>query len=97
MMNKLQENLIILNACMMIIAAFCIIGLMFNIADLSDEVTELRHDVEFKNNQLSTLWAEIHSSKQINADLNNKNRELRGYNNFLESQNAMLLDREAKE
>lgn len=93
-MSKLQQNLIVLNAYMLIMAAFCIIGLMFNIADLSDEVTELRYEIEFKNNQTQTLWAEVNSSKQINRELNEKNRELRGYTNFLESQNAMLMEKE---
>lgn len=95
-MSKLNKGLMILIAIGLVFAVICQVGLMGKIIELNNQITKQSYKIANKDLQLSILWQEINSSQKINAELNNKNSELRGYTNFLESQNAMLLDREAE-
>lgn len=88
--SKLNEYLMITIAITLIFAAIVLVG-------LGAMVETLNHKVDNKDLQLSILWQETNSLQEINAEINNKNSELRGYTNFLESQNKMLMEREESE
>lgn len=96
-MSKLDKSLMILIAITLIFGAIVLVGLRATVDDLNRKVSEQHYKIANKDLQLSILWQEINSAQKINAELNNKNRELRGYTNFLESQNAMLMEREVTE
>lgn len=85
--SKLDKSLMILIAITLIFSAIALVG-------LGTMVETLNHKIDNKNLQLSILWQETNSLQEINAEMNNKNSELRGYTNFLESQNKMLMERE---
>lgn len=93
-MNKLNKGLMVLVAVMSLIAVGWQIKLTYTIIGLNQHIIDQRYKIANKDLQLSILWQEIDSLQKINMEMNNKNSELRGYTNFLESQNAMLLDRE---
>lgn len=96
-MIKLNKGLMILIAVTLIFAAISQVLLLGTIFDLTQKAIDQHYKIANKDLQLSILWQEINSAQEINAELNNKNRELRGYNNFLESQNKMLMDKEGME
>ena len=83
--SKLDKNLMIIIAITMIFSAIALVG-------LGAMVETLNHKIDNKDLQLSILWQETNSLQEINAEMNNKNSELRGYTNFLESQNKMLME-----
>lgn len=95
-MSKLNKGLMILVAIGLVFAAICQVGLMGKVIELNNQTTEQSYKIANKDLQLSILWQEIGSLQKINMELNNKNSELRGYTNFLESQNKMLMDKGAE-
>lgn len=96
-MSKLNKGLMILVAIGLVFAAICQVGLMGKVIELNNQITEQSYKIANKDLQLSILWQETNSLQEINMELNNKNSELRGYTNFLESQNKMLMNREEVE
>lgn len=95
--SKLNKGLMVLVAVMSLIAVGWQVKLAYTVIDLNQHIIDQHYKIANKDLQLSILWQEINSAQKINAELNNKNRELRGYTNFLESQNAMLMEREVTE
>lgn len=91
-MTKLNKSLIALIIVAIVAASICLFGLRSYVIELDNRLNNQNYKIANKDLQLSILWKEINSAKEINAEMNNKNRELRGYNNFLESQNEMLMD-----
>lgn len=94
--SKLDKCLMIVIAITLIFAAIVQVGLWDTVDDLNREVSEQHYKIANKDLQLSILWKEINSAQEINMEMNNKNRELKGYNNFLEPQNKMLMDKGAE-
>lgn len=85
-MSKLNKSLMITIAITLIFVGIALVGLIGKVIELDNKISN-------KNLQLSILWQETNSLQEINAEMNNKNSELRGYTNFLESQNKMLMDK----
>lgn len=94
--SKLDKCLMVVIAITLIFAAIVQVGLRATVEDLNRKVSEQHYKIANKDLQLSILWQEIGSLQKINAEMNNKNSELRGYTNFLESQNAMLMEKESE-
>lgn len=92
-MSKLNKGLMVLVAVMALISVGWQIKLTYTIIDLNQHIIDQHYKIANKDLQLSILWQEIDSLQKINMEMNNKNSELRGYTNFLESQNAMLMDK----
>lgn len=96
-MSKLDKCLMVVIAITLIFAAIVLVGLRATVDDLNRKVMDQSYKIANKDLQLSILWQETNSLQEINAEMNNKNSELRGYTNFLESQNKMLMNREEVE
>lgn len=83
-----------LDKCLMITITITLIFSAIVLVGLGAMVETLNHKIANKDLQLSILWQETNSLQEINAEMNNKNSELRGYTNFLESQNKMLMNKD---
>lgn len=90
--SKLDKSLMLLIAITLIFTAIALVGLRATVDDLNRKVMDQHYKIANKDLQLSILWQETNSLQEINAEMNNKNSELRGYTNFLESQNKMLME-----
>lgn len=95
--SKLDKCLMVVIAITLIFASIVQFGLIGKVIELDNQITKQSYKIANKDLQLSILWQEVGSLQEINAEMNNKNSELRGYTNFLESQNKMLMNREEVE
>lgn len=85
-MTKFQHKLLSLTIV-------CALSMFFSHFYLVKQVSEIKETNQRQQLEITVYKNELKEQQEIHAFLNEKNRELRGQNNFLESQNKMLLDK----
>lgn len=85
-MNKFQHKLLSLTIV-------CALSMFFSQFYLVRQMSEVNEINQRQQLEITVYKNELEDQQKIHKFLNDKNRELRGQNNFLESQNKMLLDK----
>lgn len=86
-MNKFQHKLLSLTIVLAL-------SMFFSHFYLINQMSKIEQINQRQQLEITVYKNELAEQQKIHAFLNEKNRELRGQNNFLESQNKMLMDKE---
>ena len=86
MANKINIGPLLLTIILAVMMAFSHVRLIIQ----TNEIAEVNQRQQL---EIIVYKNELKEQQKIHAFLNEKNRELRGQNNFLESQNKMLMDK----
>lgn len=86
-MNKFQNKLLLVT----LILSLSMCSIQFYLIKQKEETDAINQRQQL---EITVYKNELAEQQKIHAFLNEKNRELRGQNNFLESQNKMLMDKE---
>lgn len=89
MMHKVYNKLLILSLVLALLLGFN----QYYLIQQSEKIYEINQRQKL---EIIVYRNELEEQQKIHANLNEKNRELRVYTNFLESQNAMLMEKESE-
>lgn len=89
-MTKFQNKLLSLTIV-------CALSMFFSQFYLITQLNEVKETNDRQRLEITVYKNKLEEQQEIHKNLNEKNRELVGQNNFLESQNKMLMDREVSE
>lgn len=85
-MNKFQHKLLSLTIV-------CALSMFFSHFYLVKQVSEIKETNQRQQLEITVYKNELKEQQEIHKNLNETNRNLVGQNNFLESQNKMLMDK----
>lgn len=89
MTKKIEAIILSLLVAIVISVTICTVATVKYVESLDRQIARQKIEITVYRNELE-------KQQEIHAYLNNKNRELVGQNNFLESQNKMLMDKGAE-
>ena len=89
-MTKFQNKLLSLTIV-------CALSMFFSQFYLITQLNEVKETNDRQRLEITVYKNKLKEQQEIHKNLNETNRNLVGQNNFLESQNKMLMDREVSE
>lgn len=89
-MNKFQNKLLSLTIV-------CALSMFFSQFYLITQLNEVKETNDRQRLEITVYKDKLEEQQEIHKNLNETNRNLVGQNNFLESQNKMLMERDVSE